>query len=397
MKILRVAQEIYPDVVGGGAYHAHALSRDQAANGHEVTVLTISPDIRDRQWETRDGYKVVRCPSTHNFLGNEFSVSALQFLRTHIDEFDIVHGHAHFYMATNVAAFLARSNEIPFAITNHSLISQSVPQWIAKLHLRTLGRYTFNSADVIFCYTEHERRELRNLCDSVDIQVVSNGIDRHRFSPDGPSSSVIPENDGQTVLFVGRLVEGKCPRDAIDAYHEVTDEFEDAQLCICGDGPLREELEAHVAELESSDSIHFHGLVDYDEMPAVFRSADVLVLPSRSEGFPRTLMEAFSTQTPVIASDLEQTSGLVSKAGRVAPVEDVDSIAEHLRELLGDSELREQLGRNGRQLIKEEGLSWESSVEETTAVLERLVNQSERSRTERESRMGVEDSFEFSS
>jgi hypothetical protein len=44
MRILRVAQEIYPDVIGGGAYHTHALSRDQGHIGHDIRVISISDD-----------------------------------------------------------------------------------------------------------------------------------------------------------------------------------------------------------------------------------------------------------------------------------------------------------------------------------------------------------------
>ena len=373
MKILRIAQEIYPDIVGGGAYHAHALSRDQAARGHDVTVLTISPDVESPQRETRAGYTLVRCPSTVSLLGNRVSIDALRFLRQRIGQFDVVHGHAHFYSATNVAALLSRFTDVPLAITNHSLISQSVPEWIARVHLRTVGKFTFGSADLVFCYTEEERRKLQSLCPSVEVMVVSNGIDQHRFSPNGPRSSAVPESDGLTVLFVGRLVDGKRPQDAIEAFASVASEYEEARLVLCGDGPLRAELETRVEELGIGDSTHFLGLVDYDEMPGVYRTADVLLLPSRSEGFPRTLMEALSTETAVVASDLDQTAALVRRAGRVAPVEDVESIATHLRELLADPALREQLGTEGRRIIENEGYSWESSVEETTNALERLV------------------------
>jgi hypothetical protein len=99
----------------------------------------------------------------------------------------------------------------------------------------------------------------------------------------------------------------------------------------------------------------------------------LLLLLSRSEGFSRILREALSTETPVTAGDLDQTADLIRRAGRVAPVEDVDSIAARLNELFADPALREQSGGEGRRVIMEEGYSWESSVEETTNSLARLV------------------------
>lgn len=58
MHVLRVAQKCYPDVTGDGPYHVHAMSRDQTAMGHDVTVLTVrsDPSLPDR--EERDGYTI---------------------------------------------------------------------------------------------------------------------------------------------------------------------------------------------------------------------------------------------------------------------------------------------------------------------------------------------------
>lgn len=72
MRILRVAQKVYPDVTGGGPYHVHAMSRDQAAMGHDVTVVTGGN--RPRR-EERDGYTVVRCPSRASVVGIDIASS----------------------------------------------------------------------------------------------------------------------------------------------------------------------------------------------------------------------------------------------------------------------------------------------------------------------------------
>jgi hypothetical protein len=81
MRILRVAQNLYPEVPGGGTYHVHAMSRDQAAMGHEATVLTVSDDGSLPRRDERNGYTVVRRSSTAELLGNEISVGIARFLR----------------------------------------------------------------------------------------------------------------------------------------------------------------------------------------------------------------------------------------------------------------------------------------------------------------------------
>ena len=116
MRVLRVAQKVYPDTKGGASYHIHALSRDQAAMGHDVTVLTVRHDSELPHVEQRDGYTVVRFDSTAAPLGNHLAPGIVQYLFER-DAFDIIHAHSHLYFSTNVAALRRRLGDVPLAIT----------------------------------------------------------------------------------------------------------------------------------------------------------------------------------------------------------------------------------------------------------------------------------------
>jgi len=368
MRILRVAQKVYPDVVGGGPYHVHAMSRDQAAMGHNVTVLTVRRDADTPRREERDGYTVVRRDATASLLGNEISIGLARDLWG-AEEFDVVHAHSHLYFATNVAAVRRRFGNVPLAITNHGLYSQSAPRWLFDWYLKTAGRWTFNRADVVFTYTEEERDVLRNRSVTTAIEVVRNGIDQERFTPEGPESESL-DGEGPSVLFVGRLVEGKRPGDAIAAVERLVSEYPSITLAIAGDGPLRSDLEDRVAEAGLDDVVRFLDHVPYDAMPELYRSANVLVLPSESEGFPRTVMEALSTRTPVVTSDLEQLKSVTDKAGVAVPVGDVDSFAAAIDEVLSDdSAARADRGRD----LAGNRYAWERTVRQTTNALRRVV------------------------
>jgi len=369
MKILRVAQNLYPEVPGGGTYHVHAMSRDQAEMGHDVTVLTVTDDDSLPRREKRDGYTVVRRSPTVELLGNEISGGVARFL-AQADDYDVIHAHSHLYFATNLAAMKRRLGGTPLAITNHGLYSQTAPEWVFDAYLKTLGRWTFDSADVVFCYTEEDERRVREFGVQTNVEVVANGIDQTRFTPDGSESDLV-EADGPVVLFVGRLVEGKRPSDAVEAFAGVREAHPDVELYLCGEGPLREELEQRSRELSVSDSVTFLGYVPYDEMAKVYRSADVLVLPSRAEGLPRTVLEAFASETPVVASNLKQVAPIVEKAGEAVPVGDVDGFESEIRELLRDVNKRRELGLKGRQVIDGQ-FQWKNTVLETTHILKRL-------------------------
>lgn len=351
MRILRVAQKLYPDEKGGGAYHAHAMSRDQAAMGHDVTVLTVGSGPPREQ---REGYTVVRKQALLEPIGNEISLGAARFLQR-ASSFDVVHAHSHLYFLSNLAAVRRRLSDTPLAITNHGLYSQTAPERLFEAYLRSLGRWTFDQADVVFCYTETDERRIRDLGVTCPIRVIPNGIDTERFTPEGPESDLV-DHDGPVVLFVGRLVEGKRPGVTVEAVERLGD---DVALYLCGDGPLRESLESNAGPRTT-----FLGSVPYDEMPAVYRAADVLVLSSRAEGVPRTIIEALSSGVPVVSTDLAQVRSAFGDSIAYAPVGDVEALADQIRETLAA----------GPEPTLDARFNWERTVAETTTALESVVD-----------------------
>ena len=353
MRILRVTQKTYPDVKGGAPYHTHAMSRDQAEMGHHVTLLTVRQDPELPHIEDRDGYTIVRYDPVAAPLGNDLSPGLAQYLRT-AEDFDVIHAHSHLYFATNLAALKRRLGDIPLAITNHGLFSQNAPEWVFDLYLRTVGRWTFNQADTVFCYTKVDRERVREYRVTSPIEVVSNGIDTERFTPVGPESDLI-EHDGPTVLFVGRLVEGKCPGDAIEAIESLPEDF---VLYLCGDGSLREELEAN-----ASERCIFLGSLPYEEMPTVYRAVDLLVLPSRAEGTPRTVIEALASGVPVVSSDLPHVRSAFGDDVSYFECGDVAGLVEAIESALA-SEAKGELDDQFR---------WAQTVEETTTALEEIA------------------------
>jgi glycogen synthase len=359
LRILRVAQTAYPDVNGGGAYHVHAMSRDQAAMGHDVTVLTVRRDPDEPRVETRDGYTVIRYEPTVTLFGNEIPVGAARYLRD-AESFDVIHAHSHLYFSTNLAALKRRLGDIPLAITNHGLYSQTAPERLFEWYLRTVGRWTLEQADLVFCYTAVDERRLRDLGVETAVDVVPNGINTDRFTHEGPDSDLI-ETDGPAVLYVGRLVAGKRPQDALEAIERVREDHPDVTLYLGGEGPLRADLAERAGE-----GVVFLGHVPYDEMPQVYRAADVLVLPSRTEGVPRTVLEAMACGTDVVCSDLEQVRPILGDSGSAVPVGDTAAFADEIVH-----QLTHATTDGG---VIEAEYDWRSTVDAATETLQRLAD-----------------------
>jgi len=377
--ILRVAQALYPAVTGGGAYHVHALSRDQAAMGHDVTVLTVRTNPDQPHRKRRDGYTVVRFDSLARPLGNALSPGLARYLRAELDRFDVVHAHSHLYLSTNLAALfrtLARVPgvaERPLAITNHGLYSQAAPEWVLDVYLWTLGRATLNRADLLFCYTAADERRLRAVGVTSPVAVVPNGIDTSRFTPNGPESDLLGDGD-PAVLFVGRLVAGKRARDAVAAVEQLRETHPDTRLYLCGDGPRRTTLAA-----SAGDGVTLLGERPYAEMPAIYRAADALVLPSRAEGTPRTVLEALACDTPVACSGLPHLRAAFGETVHYFEVGDIDGIRNCLAEICESAPTpgpdTDETAADGRTAVPSQSpvTDWSETVGLTTERLATLV------------------------
>ena len=371
LSILRVATDLYPEVTGGGAIHAHAMSKRQAAQGHDVTVLTSDHGNRDRPTvETRDGYTVVRNRQLARPFGNSIVPGTVRSLRKRLADADVVHAHSHLYFSTNIAAAISRLSDVPLVVTNHGLLSQTAPGWVQRLFIPTVGRFTFNAADRILCYTDADRSRLESRGIQTPIEVITNGIDCQRFTPGRESAT-------RQLLFVGRLTDAKGLPTLLDAVERLAADYPDLTLRVVGDGPGRERYERECRRRGIEDRVEFVGDVSYASMPQYYRESTVFVLPSDAEGLPRTMLEAMACETPVVTSSLPQLESVVDGAGFTVDGDSPVAIADAVGRLLEDETLRRRFGQNGRQRVLDQNV-WSQTVDETTAVLAELVEDTAR-------------------
>jgi glycosyltransferase involved in cell wall biosynthesis len=140
------------------------------------------------------------------------------------------------------------------------------------------------------------------------------------------------------VLFVGGLTEVKGVRDLVAAVPQILGEHPGAHLVVAGQGPLDGELRALTDSLGVGGAVLMQGGVDHDDVCAYMNAADVLVLPSYSEGLPVCLMEAAAVGLPVVASDVGGSSEIVAlnRASVLIEPGDPSAIAKAVGEALDD-------------------------------------------------------------
>lgn len=369
MRILRVTSDLYPYVIGGIGVHAREMSKSQAKLGHQVTILTTS--MADKMPDSQDGFRIACFKNGMNLLGNTISSELLFKLFQVRKNYDIIHAHSHLYFSTNICALVRRIGSSPLVITNHGMMSSSAPDWFNLLYLKTLGKWTLNTADKIICYTEEEKKkliEILNINES-KIVVIPNGIDTDMFCP-GPRDHVA---DTINLLCVSRFVRGKGVEYVVRAIGILVKERPNLHLTLVGEGPERDRICELIESLGLNDNVSIIDFVPYDRMPRVFQDSDIFVLPSLHEGVPRTALEAMSCGLPVVISDFSHLRDLIDGGGLMFPKKDVQALANNLRILIGDDDKRTRMGQIARERIVRE-YSWEKTVSGTLQLYQKVIS-----------------------
>jgi glycosyltransferase involved in cell wall biosynthesis len=178
------------------------------------------------------------------------------------------------------------------------------------------------------------------------IRVIPNGIESSRFPPRRYSARP------KRICVVACLREEKRIDVLIAAAPRILDRHPDAELLIAGDGECRPSLAAQARGLGVAERVRFLG--HREDVAAVLAMADLFVLPSRSEAFPNSLMEAMASGLPVVASAVGGIPELVhdGRTGRLVPPGDPTALAGAILDLLDRPAMLAELGRTARRSIE---------------------------------------------
>jgi glycosyltransferase involved in cell wall biosynthesis len=150
------------------------------------------------------------------------------------------------------------------------------------------------------------------------------------------------------VIFVGRLEREKGPLNVL----KVAEKLRDVDFTIIGYGS-QGDLMTQIIEEKKLSNVKMLGVVSHSEMSKVYQNADVLILPSYSEGMPIVMLEAMASEMPVIVSDVGAVSEILvdGDGGFIVPVGDIEAIVSKISLFTRDRKLIESLGKRGRNNI----------------------------------------------
>lgn len=268
-------------------------------------------------------------------------------LARHLRDRNVTHIHNHLGDSSGTVVMLASElTEIPFSLTLHGPeIFQSENYWrLDEKIARAQG---------VACISQFCRGQAMLFSDAAywhKLRVVRCGVTPSLYSAEPMARS------GRDLLFVGRLEERKGVSSLLDAVALLQARGLDLHLTIVGNGPQMVALQRKSADLLLGEVVMFTGSKDEPGVVEALRHADLLIVPSLSEGLPVVIMEALASHVPVVATAVDGIPELVrdGETGRLVQPSDPKGLADAIEQLLSDPGLRRKMGAAGRKLVATE-------------------------------------------
>lgn len=351
----------FPPHCGGIGYYVYNLSKNLAERGYKITVLTRGNWNQKCIIENLGNITIYRTRFIpfypfHIELYSKFLERTFKNLE---EEFDIVHFHNPLvpFINTKVPTLLTEHGTVKAPIDNmeelgiHSYLNKLFAKKFIDLDINIIKNV--NNLTAVSKSCAEDINNFYNL--KKEIEIVYNGVDTEFFRPK-MKTKIDPY-----VLYTGRLYAGKGLLDLIKSAKFVCNELPDIKFVLAGDGPLKKQLIKEINKLNLQNNFLLTGFLSREKILETYQNANVYVLPSHSEGFPTTLLEAMSCGIASISSDIGGCSELIEnfKNGVLVPPKNPKILANAIIKLLNNDKLRFELGDTARNDIVE-NYDWKS-------------------------------------
>ena len=379
MKICHVITRL---ILGGAQENTLLTCEGLAARGHDVTLITgpaIGPEGELMTRAQAGSYRVIVLDEMRREIHPWRDLRTYRRLKALLGELrpDIMHSHS------SKAGILARRagaklGGCKIVHTVHGLPFHPYQGGLTNRLYVALERRGAKRTDAIIC-----------VADAMTAQALAAGVgapeqyttiysgmeaapyiertveaDKFRESLDVPDEAVL-------ITQVSRLAELKGHEYLIDAAAQVAEL--PVWFCLIGDGKLREQIEADIRRRGLSGRFRLTGLASPARIPAIMQASDIVIHCSLREGLARALPQAMLAGKPVISFDVDGAPEVVNdETGILVAPKDAAGLAEAIRRLVGDPDLRSRMGRAGQAACRQR-FDHDRMVDRIEAVYGRIV------------------------
>jgi glycogen(starch) synthase len=372
MRVLVLGWEFPPAKTGGLGTHCYELVKNLARKG--ASVLLFIPKKSEDARHDLQNVEIVEVGSTLpnpynptcstifergyglNFLDEVKAFNEECVALASNREFDII--HCHDWMTIPAGQELKKRTGKPLVFTIHSTEYDRTANLYPFRNIIDVEKKGIDEADLVITVSKNMKEQLmeRYEADEKKITVIYNGVDYLKFP------GITDKDHRNIVLFLGRLTNQKGPDFFLHAAAKVLERESDILFVVAGQGEKLPELIGEAINLGIMDHVIFTGYLSEEELLRAYEMADVYVMPSVSEPFGITALEAIASGTPVIVS---RNAGVSERIKHCFKVDywDTWDMANKIVCILRYRVLAECMRRNSLEELK--GLGWDRVAQQT--------------------------------
>lgn len=363
MKILNVNMAINSLHGGGTAERTYQMSKHLADRGIKCSILTLNLGLTPEILNSLDTVEVVTIPCMNKrFFVPQLSFKSLKRINDLIARVDIVHIMGHWSIINALVYIFARQLNKPYVFCpagTYLIYGRS--KNLKLLYNLIIGQKIMRNAKLCIASTAEERSYIVNCgVNSRKVVLIPNGIDLENIPVRNEVSFRSKYNIGDCpfILFVGTFSPIKGPDLLLEAFNRVKEKFPSYRLVFAGtDRGMLPELRKYVAKFNLQARVHFVGHLGEIDKAQAYYTADLLVVPSRSEVISMVALEAGSTGTPVLITDQCGFDEITAVDGGMVVPASVAGLERGLIELLSRPERLKAIGKNLEKYIAQ-NYSW---------------------------------------
>ncbi len=401
-RVLMFGWEFPPHNSGGLGTACEGLARALAAHGTEIIFVlpkrfaSASPDCRIKiisadidgiifhnipallyPYVTAESYEELLTVTASPLYGRSLMAEVrLYGLRARYlarqEQFDII--HAHDWLAYPAGLAAKRASKKPLVVHVHATEFDRTGGHGVNSEVYRIEKEGLNGADAIIAVSHFTKAMLVKHygINPGKIAVVHNGVSS-KSSPDtmvGVNLDKLKEWGNKIVLFVGRITLQKGPDYFVRVAERVLKFNPKVYFIMVGSGDMEGQVLRAVAQSGVADRFLFPGFLRGEELDRVYQAADLYILPSVSEPFGITPLEALSHGTPVLISKQSGVSEVLNHALKT-DFWDIDEMTNQILAVLDHPSLHQTLATNGRDEIKH--LTWDVAAQKCLASYDKVV------------------------
>jgi glycosyltransferase involved in cell wall biosynthesis len=375
-------------IIGGAQENTVLTCEGLLERGHRVTLIsgpTRGPEGSLVERARRGGYEFIELRDLVRAVNPWLDARARRYLRMEFERLrpDVVHTHSS--KAGILGRLAAHDARVPCIVhTIHGMSFNRTQPWLVRRAFAWAERVAARRSQAIVTVADAmiAQSVAAGIGPRKKMLTIYSGMEIEQFTPSMQARAAIRRqwgvgDDEIVVGTVARLFRKKGYEQLIPIMAEASRREPRLRFVWIGDGAQRAEYEAQLERLGLRERTILVGLIPPAEVPTVLAGCDILAHTSQWEGLPRAVVQALLMQVPAVAFNIDGTPEVVvdGQTGRLVPLNDLVSFAAALCDLAGDAELRQRLGRAGREQCRER-FDWRRMVDQLEALYLRLVRAS---------------------